>query len=111
MKNTLIGQFISMVKDELMKSKGDSKLLLLAMIVNIPSPLIFFGHLTQAITAFLVLFFLKSILEKKEGTIILFIIVGVTLLYQIFWLPFVSQLITITLLGLLFAVGRNKTLA
>ena len=108
MKNSIINQFIKIVKGEFAKSEGENKFLLLAMIANIPSPFVFLGYLTQAITIFLVLFFLKRVVDHNTGASYLYLIVGVTLLFQIMWFPFVSQLITITLLGLIFAIRRKS---
>lgn len=109
MKKTIISQFIDIYKEEIAKSNGTNKLLLYSMLVNIPSPLVFIPYVTQALTIFLVLIFLKRIVDLNNGSVFLYSTIGITILFQIVWIPFISQLISITLLGVIFALNRKTS--
>lgn len=107
MRTNLLGEFIRIVKNEYLNSESNNQYLLLAMIFNIPSPLIFIPYATQAITIFLVLFFLKRLVDMKKGTSILYMTIGLTLIFQILWIPYISQLVSITLIGIIFAFNKK----
>lgn len=107
MKNNIILEFIKIVKNEFTKSDGINKYLLLAILANIPTPLIFIPYLTQGVTAILLIFFLKNIINKSEVTPFKLLLIAIALIAQLFWIPYSSQLLSIIVIGIIFAMNRN----
>jgi hypothetical protein len=94
----------NILKEEMVMAKGSGRLLLIAMGVNIP----FWGfmpYLTQAITIIVLAFFLKK--QQRQGIKIplpLLILILATMAFQLLWFPFVSQLVTLFMLGLIYVL-------
>jgi ABC-type phosphate transport system permease subunit len=122
-KKSLLSNVTSILKDELTKSDRPNKFLLLAIIANIPSPLIFVPYLTEAITIILVAIYLKNypkvdIQSIHNSSVVNKLILGIptpifglsvlAILIQLDWFPFASQLISIAILSLLFVFSRNS---
>jgi len=121
-KKPLLLNVIQIIKDEFTKSKGINKFLLLAIVVNIPAPHIFIPYVTQVFTVILLAVYLKnypkvepvlnesSSIENKRLLGIPLLIMGLsvlTILIQLSWVPFLTQLITITILSFLFVSSRK----
>lgn len=107
---------IKVISDEIIATKGAGKFIILAAIFNIPF-LGFIPYLTQAFTILFLAFFLKHLItdehkikqEQKNSNIQYvmkpwnkWLIYG-TMVFQIFWFPFIMQLITLVALGIIYA--------
>lgn len=106
MKNNILLEFTKIIKEEFADSDRTNKYLLLAIIANLPTPLVFFPYLTQAITIVLIIFFLKKIIDNHTTTPIKNVLLATVLVMQIIWIPYISQLLSILILGILFLVNR-----
>lgn len=109
-KKTIQASFFGILKEELVASNRQNRYLLLALFANIPTPFIFIPYVTQVITMILLGLYLyhypkiegkndpgKSILEQKFLGIpsILFVVAGFTIFIQFFWVPFITQFLSI----------------
>ena len=109
-------QVVKILANEIVITKGAGKLLLIAAFFNIP----FWGfipYLTQAFTIILLGIFLKHVRLNKDKkqkelkqknvsyttTNIGMGLIVVTMIFQCFWFPFLSQLITLVALFLIYA--------
>ena len=106
----------NIIKDEVVVTKGAGKFIALAMFFNIPI-YGFIPYLSQAITILLLVFFWKRVIEdnknkksvtknvksyrimNKNGS---YLIIG-TMVFQLIWIPFITQLVTLVLLGIIYA--------
>ena len=111
----------SLIKNEYVATLGSGKLLLIALFFNIPID-VFIPYLSQAVTIITLSIFLKKYLVSKDDTteinkkvgeysiskVTIGLIIG-TMLYQlpIFWIPFVTQLVTLLLLGIIYATSSK----
>lgn len=107
------------VRREAVRSDGWDKFLLLALVFNAPS--IFGGFIpffTQAATFITLMLYLGRLPRKQtektiqEGHVcgvptIVFTTVFVAMLLQFSWVPYVTQFVTVALLGLLFYLSRR----
>ena len=107
----------NLIKNEYIATAGSGKLLLIALFFNIPIDA-FIPYLSQVVTIITLSIFLKKYListndehdvNKKIGEysiskLTIFLIIG-TMAYQlpIFWIPFITQLVTLLLLSLIYA--------
>ena len=107
----------NLIKNEYIATAGSGKLLLIALFFNIPIDA-FIPYLSQVVTIITLSIFLKKYListndehdvNKKIGEyaiskLTIFLIIG-TMIYQlpIFWIPFITQLVTLLLLSLIYA--------
>lgn len=122
LRTNFITEFINLVRDEIKNSSSSNKFLLYGIIANLPTPLVFVPYLTQAITIVLVSIFLKnypkldvpidntSSMEKRLIIGIpapIFICAIITILIQFAWIPFITQLLSLTLLALIFIYSRK----
>lgn len=87
-----------LLRQEIVNTKEATKFLFMAMLANI-SFLGFVPYITQAITIILLVLFLNKI---DKAPILLVILATATIIFQAFWIPFTSQLITLVLLGLIY---------
>lgn len=102
-------QAINLLKEEYKNTEGLGKILITAMFFNIPF-LGFIIYLTQVITVIILSFFLRRYLAYlKENQIssvssklLIALTVG-TMIFQADWIPFATQIITLILLGILYA--------
>ncbi len=116
-KSNGVSTTLNMLKEEYVLTKGSGKYILLAVFFNIPF-IGFIPYLTQAFTIILLSIFLKNHLKMKEaskkeainenkvGYILSkagFILIIITMAFQVLWFPFISQLITLVLLGIIYA--------
>lgn len=101
MKNFILFELFKIIKEEFRKSNGENKYLILIIIANLPTPLIFMPYVTQAITLFLALLYFKQVITNKSQNLYTYILVSTILITQFIWVAFVTQLITILLVGLL----------
>jgi hypothetical protein len=107
---------IKAISNEIVMTKGSGKYILLAAIFNIPI-IGFIPYLTQAFTILFLMFFLKHMItderrkkraEKKNEIQYTmkpwgkWLIYG-TMAFQVFWIPFLMQLITLVSLGIIYA--------
>ena len=105
------------ISNEIVMTKGAGKFILFAAILNIPSPVTFIPYLTQAFTILFLAFFLKymvtnenKIKEAQKSSNIQYtmkpwgkwLIYG-TIAFQIIWIPYVMQLVTLVALGIIYA--------
>lgn len=113
-KSSMFTYLISILKNEIQANKGANKFLLLAIFTNIPSPLIFIPYVTQAMTLILLGLFLKYYPKLNTNHVIFGIPKAICipvlplLLLQIFWFPYLSQLISIVLLVGLYILSKNN---
>lgn len=114
-------QVYTLIKNEYVATAGSGKLLLIALFFNIPIDA-FIPYLSQAVTIITLSIFLKKYLVSGENTeevskkigeysisrLTIALIIG-TMVYQlpIFWIPFVTQLVTLLLLGLIYATSSK----
>ena len=91
-------------KEELILTKGPGRLLLLAMFANIPF-IGFVPYLTQALTVIFLSIFLKK--YRLGGNIPTQVLIIATIAFQLFWFPYISQLVTLVLLGLIYATATK----
>lgn len=122
----LFSEIIKLLKEELIQNSRFNRNLILGIIANIPTPLIFIPYVTQVITIILVLFHTKNYpwhminLKNSEPhekakllgipVVYLGFIVSIIVL-QFIWIPFMTQTFTITLLGIyLLLLSRRKYL-
>jgi len=104
------------IQNEIVMTKGSGKFILLAAIFNIPV-IGFIPYLTQAFTILFLAFFLKHMIldENKIKTAITqknvqytmkpwgkWLIYG-TMAFQVVWIPFVMQFVTLVALGIIYA--------
>ena len=104
------------ISNEIVMTKGSGKFILFAAIFNIPI-IGFVPYLTQAFTILFLSFFLKHMItdEKEIKNAITqknvqytmkssgkWLIYG-TMAFQIIWIPFVMQLVTLVALGIIYA--------
>lgn len=101
--------------NEFNKSESYNKFLILAIAVNIPLPWIFIPYATQFMTAILFIFFIRQYvkankisLRGKKGIIRLIIIIPsvIGILTQLFWIPYITQLYTVVLIGMQFVLAK-----
>ena len=110
------GMLFNIIKDEVVVTNGAGKFIALAMLFNIPI-YGFIPYLSQAITILLLVFFWKRVIEdnknKKSATKNVksypimnkngsYLIIG-TMVFQLIWIPFITQLVTLVLLGIIYA--------
>jgi hypothetical protein len=100
-------ELYSTLKKEYNKSDVEHKYLLFGIVANIPTPALFFPYVTQAITLIITLLFAKQMIDNKTTSPLRFILVAGILLAQLLWVPFVTQLVTILLFGILFVITRR----
>lgn len=92
-------------KDEFKKSESLGKWLLVIAFANLPLPHIFVPYLTQAATLILIsIFFKKYKASYPEGSRLVTGLCIAIMIVQLIWFPYISQLITISLLGVLYGV-------
>ena len=104
------------ITNEIVMTKGAGKFILLAALVNIPV-WGFIPYLTQAFTILFLAFFLKHMITDENkikqaqkmrnvqytmGSWGKWLIYG-TMAFQIVWIPFVMQLVTLVALGVIYA--------
>jgi hypothetical protein len=99
-KTNSIKTVANIFKEELILTKGPGRLLLLAMFTNIPF-IGFVPYLTQALTVIFLSIFLKKYQSMGSKPTQAFVIA--TIVFQLFWYPYISQLVTLVLLGLIYA--------
>ncbi|MCA9386085.1 hypothetical protein KC717_05550 [Candidatus Dojkabacteria bacterium] len=102
--------------NELVITKGAGKFIVLAAIVNIPF-IGFIPYLTQAFTILFLAIFLKHMISDEEKISVAhsqknvqyitkplakWLIYG-TMAFQVLWIPYVMQLITLVALGIIYA--------
>jgi hypothetical protein len=124
-KKTVHLSVIQILLGELTKVEGANKFLLFAMIANIPLPQIFIPYATQAVTiifmSLFIFYFRKSELVKRDSKSILtqefmgfpfpvLVLILLTIFAQLSWVPFMTQLVTITLLCSLFIFSRKSSI-
>lgn len=118
-KTNILSSFFQLLAKEFKDSEGYNKFLILAMAANIPLHQVWIPYGTQAITIVLVGFFVKRYL-KAEGARLLdknmpryrssvYGAVGLTLLAQLVWIPYMSQLVTLVLLAILCNLAQKKS--
>lgn len=117
-KSNIVSSFFQMLNNEFRNSEGYNKFLILAIGANIPLPWIFIPYCTQAVTIVLVWLFLKQYLKVQNASLIdknipkirysIYGTAGLTILVQLIWVPFISQLITLVLLGLLYNLTQQQ---
>ena len=111
----------NLIKNEYIATAGSGKLLLIALFFNIPIDA-FIPYLSQVVTIITLSIFLKKYLVDSDDTteinkgvggysiskLTIGLIIG-TMVYQlpIFWIPFITQLITLLLLGLIYATSSK----
>ena len=114
-------QVYDLIKSENVATAGSGKLLLVALFFNIPIGA-FIPYLSQVVTIITLSVFLKKYLVAREDTeevskkigeyniskLTIGLIIG-TMIYQlpIFWIPFVTQLVTLFLLSLIYATSSR----
>jgi hypothetical protein len=110
----------SLLKNEFIATEGTGKLLLIALFFNIPIDA-FIPYLSQVVTIITLSIFLKKYLVKNTGEAtsanantygiskLTISLIVATMVYQlpIFWIPFVTQLVTLLLLGLIYATSTH----
>jgi len=104
------------ITNEIVMTKGAGKFILLAALANIPV-WGFIPYLTQAFTILFLAFFLKHMITDENkikqaqkmrnvqytmGSWGKWLIYG-TMAFQIVWIPFVMQLVTLVALGVIYA--------
>lgn len=107
-----------LIKDEYKQTEGFGKLFLVAMLFNVP----FFGfipYFSQIATVIILSIFLKkylllikhshstdeiSNLNFTHSSKIVIGLILITMFAQLVWVPFMTQLTTLILLGILYAV-------
>jgi hypothetical protein len=90
---------------ETLSTKGANKYLMIAMVFNIPF-IGFIPYLTQAFTVILLFLFLRkkiSFLPKFSLALAI-----ATMIFQVFWFPFISQIVTLILLSFLYLLVNVK---
>ena len=114
-------QMYDLIKSEYVATAGSGKLLLVELFFNIPIGA-FIPYLSQVVTIITLSIFLKKYLVAREDTeevskkigeyniskLTIGLIIG-TMIYQlpIFWIPFVTQLVTLFLLSLIYATSSR----
>lgn len=118
-KNDILSSFFYVLKDQFQESKGYNKFLILALAANLPLPWVFIPYVTQSITAILLIFFIRKYIEVKKSsenntrtTIVSFLwilpsIVGICA--QIFWLPYITQLYSVVLIGTQYILTSKRS--
>ncbi len=118
-QKSIIGTLIDTVREELFLSKGPERFLLLTLFANIPTPLIFIPYFTQAATIVLLCFYVAHVTSKTFSTgvtisrasgslrIVIFALILIAIFLQIFWIPFMTQLYTLALVGIAYALSKN----
>jgi hypothetical protein len=114
MKSTHVA--LKTISNEIVMTKGSGKFILLAAIFNIPI-IGFIPYLTQAFTIIFLAFFLKHMIineskikEAQKSNNIQYtmkpwgkwLIYG-TMAFQVIWIPYLMQLITLVALGIIYA--------
>ncbi|HLC61565.1 MAG TPA: hypothetical protein VJI52_00940 [Candidatus Nanoarchaeia archaeon] len=105
-------KLLSILGKEVLITEGAGKFILIAMFVNIP----FWGfipYVTQALTIICLFLFWKHIVHDKKSTKtekisylmkpMGFNLIIVTAIFQLVWIPFFMQLVTLILLGIIYA--------
>lgn len=96
---------VNLVKDEFKSSESVGKWLIVVAVANLPLPDVFLPYFTQAITIILMSIFLKKYNSSpKENSRIVIGISITIMIVQLFWFPYISQLVTLVLLGVLYGV-------
>jgi len=104
MKKNLPSPASALLIDELRNTKGNLRLIILAMLANIP----FWGfvpYLTQVTTVLLLAIFLKRNLKSFDKPMTGLIIMA--MFFQAFWFAFTSQIVTLILLGIIYAFATK----
>ena len=116
-KRSMLGSLVDAIREEIFISKGPDKFLLFTLFANIPSPVIFIPYLTQAATIIFLCFYLShlsgintsqqlQIYRSSRVSIAICSLVVIAILLQTFWIPFMTQLYTLTLIGLTYALSK-----
>lgn len=118
--NPIGNSIIQIIKEEITKADGWNKFILWAIVANIPIPLFFIPYATQALTIILLAFYLKHYPRSEQPANVfigktafgiptpVFAVIVITMLIQLSWVPFMTQLVTIAALGLLFSLSRSN---
>jgi hypothetical protein len=96
------------IKKEIFSTTGENKLLLIALIFNIPFYW-FVPYVSQAITVVLLILYLKR-KQQNNLNIQTLILTLVTMIIQLpfFWLPFATQIATLIFVGMIFVVSMPQ---
>ncbi len=114
LKKSIFSSVFEIIKNEISINNGANKFLLLAIVANIPSPLIFYPYVTQALTIILMGFYMKHYPKNNINNAIFGIpkiLVGLLLLIllvQLLWFPYISQLVSITLLTIIYKLSPRE---
>lgn len=116
--NTQKSDVMRLIKDENKLTEGFGKLFLIAMLFNIPV-FAFIPYLSQIATVIILSIFLKkylllikhihsvdeiSNLNFTHSSKIVIGLIMITMFAQLVWVPYMTQLTTLILLGILYAV-------
>ena len=107
---------LNLISNEIVMTKGSGKFILFAAISNIPI-IGFIPYLTQAFTILFLTFFLKHMIidetkikEAKKSNNVQYtmqpwgkLLIYGTMAFQIIWIPYVMQLVTLVALGIIYA--------
>jgi len=117
-KNNLISSFFHVLMDEFKKSEGCNKFLILAIAVNLPLPWVFIPYGTQTITVVLLIFFIRQFVKVERlkmddkkiiNTHLLLLLPSIVGIFaQVFWLPYITQLYSVILIGAQYILTLKK---
>lgn len=111
-KTNIVSSFFQMLAVEFRNSEGFNKFLILAIAANIPLPWVFIPYGTQAITIILVALFIKQyrkvLGDAADKNMLVLVVSGLTLVVQLLWIPYLSQLMSLVLLGVLYNLAQKK---
>jgi hypothetical protein len=97
---------VNLFKDEFKNSEFLGKWLAVIAVVNLPLPTIFVPYLTQAVTILLISIFLKKYRTSTslDNSSLITVLCIAIMIVQLVWFPFISQLITLVILAILYGV-------